>query len=123
MKKTSYFAIAKLNPNEDDEHKIDRFCRNTQSFGIYSIDRIRPQTHLLEGAIVFSKKITIFEASDIFTGFTVSYLDDFQEKVNEIYENEVVRSVNKHPAIAVRMNLLTLFDENTVADDGENSIW
>lgn len=125
MKKTSYFSYAKLNPTEDDELKIDNFCRTTQSYTLYSIDQIRPDVYLLEGVIVFSKKITIFEASTILTGFTVQFLEDFGTKANEILENEVIRSINKHPAASVKIHLETLFETTFDAKDEESqaSMW
>lgn len=121
-RKTSYFSFAKLNPSDDDEHRVDKFCKQTQSYCAYYIDEINDNLYLMEGFIVFSKKITIYEASDILQDFTVTYLDDIHTMTDHIMNQTIVRTVNKHPALSVKCNLITFFDNETVPAD-DSSAW
>lgn len=109
MRKSSYFTYAKLNPTENDQYNVDKFCKNTASYSLYSIDEIRDDLTLMEGCIVFSKKVSVFEAANILTGFTVTPTDNFSEKSDEIMQQEIVRIVNHHPAVSVKINLMEHF--------------
>lgn len=122
MKKSSYYSFAKLNPVDRDELRLDDFCKDTMSFVIYSIEKIRSDVTLLEGVIVFSRKVTIWEASEILKGMTISEPDDFVEKANEIANMARSRTVNKHPALSVKVNLMPFFDEDTIPSCDEDSV-
>jgi hypothetical protein len=110
-KRTSYYQFAKLNPTEDDENNLEQKIKSTESYCVYHVSTLTDDYVLLEGVMVFSKKISIFEAADLFPNFTLSFPDDFDSKVEEIMQNDQTRAINKHPALAIRCNLMVFFED------------
>lgn len=123
MFRSSYYGFAMLQPTSEYETKLEGFVRRTSSFAAYYVDEISDDLVLMEGLIVFSKKVTVWEASTILEGFTVRLLNDYDVKISEILMMPQARTINKHPAISVRVDLRAQFDDEAgETDDSDHTV-
>jgi len=99
--KTKYFTFTKLNPFIRDRELLIALAKGKGCFITYYVEWLNEKDCIIEGLIIFHRRLTIWEAAERLYSFNVGFAEDWDEQFKVITKHREVKTLNFHPFCTV----------------------